>query len=285
MMKKLAFLCCLVSTLALLPAIAQVQADSQAASGNAVMGPRRNSLPRSMRPHEETYDFSRHVTVSYNTGWAGYAVTGSDFTRVEGSWIVHAVNCTKTPNTFSSEWVGIDGWSSDTVEQIGTDADCIGKTPFYWVWYEFYPYGSVVIRDVSIAAGDEFAAAVNYDGDNNYTVTIKNKTTGQSFSKKVNFDGGDGSGPPQRNSAEWIMEMDGNKLSDFGVDPFGKKYTDYINDRATDSSVHNGVIDAFGSDVQESITTQNGQQNSPLTALPSDLASDGASFTVTWKSE
>lgn len=283
MMKRLACLCCLLA-FAVLPTIAQVSADSPASSSDAVV-PRRNGLPRSMRPHEDTYDFMRHVTVSYNTGWAGYAVTGSDFTRVEGSWIVNAVDCTETPNTFSSEWVGIDGWSSNTVEQIGTDADCLGSTPFYWVWYEFYPYGSVVIRDVSIAAGDEFAAVVNYDGNNYYTVALKNETTGQSFSKKVYFDGADGSGPPQRNSAEWIMEMDGNKLSDFGIDPFGLKYTGYVNDRATDSSVHNGLIEAFGNDVQESITTQNGTKNSPVTALPSSLASDGASFTVTWKSE
>jgi len=284
MMKRLAFLCCL-SALAVLPAIAQVSADSQSASSDAVLRARRNSLPRSMRPHEETYDFNRHVTVSYNTGWAGYAVTGSDFTHVEGSWIVSAVNCTATPNTFSSEWVGIDGWSSNTVEQIGTDADCLGTAPYYWVWYEFYPYGSIVIHDVSIAAGDKFAAAVTYDGDNYYTVALKNESTGQSFSKKVEFDGADGSGPPQRNSAEWIMEMDGEKLSDFGVDSFGKEYTGYVNDKATDSSVSNGVINAFGNAVQESITTQNGSANSPLTALPSALASDGASFTVTWKSE
>ena len=281
-MKRLACLFCFIA-LAVLPTIAQELAESSGSAGP--IKSRRQSFPRSMSPHEEGYDFKRHVNVSYNTIWAGYAVTGSDFTYVQGSWIVSAVDCTKTPNTDSSEWVGIDGWTSATVEQIGTDADCNGTSPYYWVWYEFYPYGSVVINSVSISAGDAFSASVTYDGNHYYTVAIKNESTGQSFSKKVKFNGAYGSGPPPRNSAEWIMEMDGNKLSDFGVDPFGEDYTGYLNDIATDSSVDMGVIKAFGNDVYESITTENGTKNSPVTAKPSRLASDGASFTVTWKRE
>jgi hypothetical protein len=283
-MKRFACLFCLIA-LAVLPAIAQELAESSDSAGP--IKTRRQGLPRSMRPHEEGYDFSRHVKVSYNTGWAGYAVTGSDFSYVQGSWIVSAVNCNKTPNTDSSEWVGIDGWTSTsaTVEQIGTDADCNGESPYYWVWYEFYPYGSVVINSVSISPGDTFSASVTYDGNKYYTVAIKNESTDESFSKKVKFNGAYKSGPPKRNSAEWIMEMDGNELSDFGVDPFGEAYTGYLNDIATDSKVDMGVIKAFGNDVYESITTKNGTKNSPVTAQPSALASDGASFTVTWKRE
>jgi hypothetical protein len=213
-------------------------------------------------------------------------VTGTDFTYVQGSWIVTSVDCTKTPNSDSSEWVGIDGWTSNTVEQIGTDADCNGKSPYYYVWYEFYPLNTVVINDVSIAPGDKFSASVTYEGDNEYTVAITNDTTGQYFTKEVSFKGADGSGKPPRNSAEWIEEMDGNELSDFGVDSFGEFYTGVSGgtDSATDSTV-SGPITDFGSAVQESITTKNGSSGSKETAVPSALASDGASFTVTWKSE
>jgi len=248
----------------------------------------RSHGPRKVAPGTPApfYDALRNVTVSYNTIWAGYAVTGADFTSVQGSWIVSAVDCTKTPNTDSSEWVGIDGWTSNTVEQTGTDADCIGKTPYYYVWYEFYPLNTVVINSVSIAPGDKFSASVTYDGNKEYTVTITNDTTGQYFTKKVDFDGADGSGAPPRNSAEWIMEMDGNELSDFGVDSFGEYYTGVSGgtDQATDSTV-SGPITDFGSAVQESITTKNGSKGSKVTAQPSGLASDGASFTVTWKAE
>jgi hypothetical protein len=281
--KRFACLLCLIALTAL-PAIAQQQVSASSDSAGLAKW-QRQTLPRSLAPHQEEYDFNRHVIVSYNTIWAGYAVTGSDFTYVQGSWIVTAVDCTKTPDTDSSEWVGIDGWSSNTVEQIGTDADCNGSSPFYWVWYEFFPYGSVVIKTVSIAPGDKFSASVTYDGEDYYTIAITNETTSESFSKKVKFKGAFKSGPPKRDSAEWIMEMDGNKLSDFGVDSFGEDYTDSLNNIATDSAVDMGVIDAFGKDVNESITTENGKKNSPITSQPSALAKDGASFTVTWKAE
>ena len=283
-MKQLAFLLCLSAPFAL-PSIAQNTDEPNSDADAAVIHPRHHTVPRSLRPHEEVYDFAEQVTVSYNTGWAGYAVTGSAFTYVQGSWIVSAVNCTATPNTDSSEWVGIDGWTSDTVEQVGTDADCHGKTPYYYVWYEFYPLNTVVIDSVSIAAGDKFTASVTYDGDDAYTVAITNESTGQSFSKEVKFSGAYGSGAPPRTSAEWIMEMDGNRLSDFGVDSFGTDYTGYANNTATDSSISNEVISAYGDAVQKSITTKTGTSSSKVTARPSSLASDGASFTATWKSE
>src|SRR5450755_1307903 len=85
-----------------------------------------------------------------NPIWAGYVVTGSDFTMVQGSWIVHGVDCDQTPNANSSEWVGLDGYNdpvitSPTVEQTGTDADCANGTPSYYVWYEFFPDGVAVV--------------------------------------------------------------------------------------------------------------------------------------------
>jgi peptidase A4-like protein len=286
LMSKFQEICGILLALSTAPALAQM-AVGPGSAGIAAFVPRTHG-PRIVAPgtRPPVYDPIRDVTVSYNTIWAGYAVTGTDFSYVQGSWIVTAVDCAKTPNTDSSEWVGIDGWSSNTVEQIGTDADCNGKTPFYWVWYEFYPLGSVVINDVSIAPGDKFSASVTYEGNNEYLVALRNETAGQGFSKEVEFKGAFGSGVPLRNSAEWIEEMDGNELSDFGVDSFGTLFTGISTgvDEATDSSI-SGTITDFGSAVQESISTKNGTNKSKDTAVPSALASDGASFKATWKSE
>jgi Peptidase A4 family len=287
MLSKCAGIFAVLLALSVTPALAQLPTGSSSAMETAGFVPRQHR-PRIVAPgtRPPVYDPVRHVTVSYNTIWTGYAVTGTDFTYVQGSWIVTAVDCTKTPNTDSSEWVGIDGWSSNTVEQIGTDADCNGKNPYYYVWYEFYPLNTIVITDVPIAPGNKFSASVTYEGSNEYLVAITNETTGQGFSKEVEFKGADGSGVPPRNSAEWIEEMDGNELSDFGVDSFGTLYTGISTgeDEATDSSI-SGVITNFGSAVQESISTRNGKKGGKDTAVPSALASDGASFTVTWKSE
>jgi hypothetical protein len=265
--------------------------DAPASDSTSLLTPdgrvARRHPPRKIEPGtpEAFYDPIKHVTVSYNKTWAGYAVTGSNFNQVSGSWTVTPVDCTASPNSDSSQWVGIDGWTSDTVEQTGTDSDCDGDQPSYYVWYEFYPLGTRVISTVSIAPGDNFVASVVYKGNNLYTVAIKNTTTNQSFTKEVEFAGSRGA-TPEWNSAEWIMEMDGRKLSDFGTEPFGAYYTGIPkgNNMAIDSSV-SGVISDFGAAVQESITTKTGSDGSTETSVPSALASDGSGFTVTWKAE
>ena len=36
---------------------------------------------------------------------------------------------------YSSFWVGIDGFSSSSVEQMGTDSDVVNGIPTYYAWY------------------------------------------------------------------------------------------------------------------------------------------------------
>lgn len=218
-----------------------------------------------------------------STNWSGYAVTGTSFTVAKGSWVVPAVNCSKTPNTYSSFWVGIDGYSSSTVEQTGTDSDCDGRSPDYYAWYEFYPAGSVLISSVPVAVGNVMSAEVSYSGGSEFTVTITNETTGKSFSKTGSVSGA------ARSSAEWIAEAPcctrrGGilPLSDFGTVDFGQDYTNVsgTND-ATDSSI-SGPIGDFGTSVDEIIMVSNsGAEES----VPSALSSDGTSFDAVWKSE
>src|SRR5437870_4998940 len=62
----------------------------------------------------------------YSTNWSGYAAetnltapAANAVTAVSGSWVVPQVTGSSTG--YSSVWVGIDGYSSATVEQIGTE--------------------------------------------------------------------------------------------------------------------------------------------------------------------
>ena len=126
------------------------------------------------------------VGATNSTNWAGYAVTGpvGSVTQVKGSWIEPKISG-KCPSGFlyASFWVGIDGYSSSTVEQTGTDSDCQAGTPTYYAWYEFYPAGSVLISSMTISPGDVIKAEVSYaKATGLFTVSIKDKTTGQSFS-------------------------------------------------------------------------------------------------------
>ena len=256
--------------LAVVPALAQVSTQTT----SEILAPRQHAP---MRWVGTLPDGSVQ-----STNWSGYAVTGSGFTAAEGSWTVPTVSCSKTPNTYSSFWVGIDGYSSSTVEQTGTDSDCSGSSPSYYAWYEFYPKGSVLITRVPVSPGNQMSAKVTFNGSQ-FTVTITNETTGKSFSKSSRVSGA------KRSSAEWIAEApcctrSGGilPLADFGTVDFGQDYTNVsgTND-ATDSSI-SGDIAAYGSAVNSiTMVSSSGAQE----AVPSGLSSDGTSFTVAWKSE
>jgi len=262
---------------AILPALAQVPAAQPA---TAVLAPRQHAPRKVLGLHPDRV--IDNVTVSESTNWSGYAVTGSGFTNAKGSWTVPSVNCSTTPNTYSSFWVGIDGWTSSTVEQTGTDSDCSGTTPSYYAWYEFYPKGSYLISSVPVSPGNQISAEVVYSGSE-FTATITNVSTGKSFSIKAKVN------RAKRSSAEWIAEApcctNGGgilPLSDFGTVDFGQDSTGVSGtNEATDSSASGG-ISAFGSGVNES---EMYSTSGVAEALPSNLSSDGTSFTVVWKSE
>jgi hypothetical protein len=271
-----------VFALAVLPAIAQVPSGSTSPQNESVIVPRQHA-PRRAYPGTSPRVIE-NVTVSDSTNWSGYAVTGSSFTTAKASWIIPTVTCSKTPNTYSSFWVGIDGWTSSTVEQTGTDSDCDGSRASYYAWYEFYPAGSVLISSVPVSPGNKMEASVTWVSGTEFTVSITNVSTGKSFSKTGRVSGA------ARSSAEWIAEAPcctnaGGilPLSDFGTVDFGDDYTGIgsTND-ATDSST-SGDIGAFGSNIQEAIMV-NGSTGADE-AVPSGLSSDGTSFTVTWDSE
>jgi hypothetical protein len=109
-------------------------------------------------------------TNSTSSNWSGYDVTGGPFTTVSASWTQPTVTCGTGETSYSSFWVGLDGDTSSTVEQIGTDSDCINGTPTYYAWYELYPKGSGQL--VTLTAGATIDASVTTDGSGDFTLTI-----------------------------------------------------------------------------------------------------------------
>jgi hypothetical protein len=90
-------------------------------------------------PAKDLVDHRDGTATSSN--WSGYLLTGSGFTRAEGSWTVPAVTCTSgAKDQYSLFWVGLDGYvGSSTIEQTGTASNCSGTTPQYYAWYQFFP--------------------------------------------------------------------------------------------------------------------------------------------------
>jgi hypothetical protein len=253
--------------------------SSPTASAQDVVAPRQHA-PRKVY-NGGNPRVKDNVTTEDSTNWSGYAVTGTSFTKALGSWRVPTVNCSKTPNTYAAFWVGIDGWTSDTVEQTGTDSDCDGSTASYYAWYEFYPNPTSEIASVPVSPGNHISASVTYSGAE-FTITIKNDTTGKSYSKSAKVSGA------ARSSAEWIAEAPccSNAgilpLSDFGTVYLGDDYTGVANTNHATASGVSGAISAFGSDVYESIMVSSKGADE---AVPSALTSDGSSFDVVWDSK
>ena len=217
-------------------------------------------------------------STSQSTNWSGYAVTGatSSVTEVLGSWIVPSVagTCTST-DQYSSFWIGIDGFSSSTVEQTGTDSDCQGGLPTYYAWYEFYPAPSFIISGITVSPGDKMGALVKFAGGS-FTVGIKDFTSGKQFVTS--------SAVPSalRNSAEWIAEAPSSftgilPLANFGTADFGVDYTGIATTSYANVGGTLGTIGSFGGAVQ-SIDMVDGSGN--VIAKTSALSSDGTSFTV-----
>jgi hypothetical protein len=68
------------------------------------------------------------LTPGTSTNWSGYADTGSNFTEVNGSWVEPSVTCSGTTTALVAFWVGLDGYTSDSVEQDGTLIECYEGT-------------------------------------------------------------------------------------------------------------------------------------------------------------
>ena len=123
----------------------------------------------------QTADGSRQIVVS-SSNWAGYADTGSSdgFTNVAARWVQPAGQCS-SGDQYSAFWVGLDGYTSRTVEQTGSEVDCVGQTAEYYAWYEIYPSAEVTFSN-TVKAGDHFSASVSYLGSNKFRLTIADST-------------------------------------------------------------------------------------------------------------
>jgi hypothetical protein len=204
---------------------------------------------------------ARNATAT-STNWSGYAATGSTYSSVSATWVQPAVTCSGTSSTYSSFWVGLDGYSSNSVEQDGTDSDCASGTPSYYGWYEMYPHPSYSFGS-TISPGDTISASVTFSGTNSYTLTLSDQTKGWSTSTTKKANAG-------RTSAEVIIEAPYSggvlPLADFGTVNFA-------------NSLVNGS--AIGNDSPTSIDMVNssGANKDTVSSL-----SNGENFSATWDS-
>jgi hypothetical protein len=219
-----------------------------------------------------------------SSNWSGYAAIGSNFTGVTGHWVVPSVQCGGKQLTFSSDWIGIDGAQDTTVEQDGTEADCLDGAPFYDAWYELYGdsaansgYEIELGKSYPVTPGDEITASVTETSSvwkfNLSDVSIHHDSW-TFASNGIKFSGA------ERNSAEWIVERPEVCTTSCGISALADFGTTSIRSAtATSARLVSGPIDAFES---VAIAMTNSAQTYFL-ALPSALGSDAESFTDSWE--
>ncbi len=188
------------------------------------------------------------------------------------------MTCPGTATTYSSQWIGIDGADGDdTVEQDGTESDCLGGVPTYDAWYEMYGDSAVNNGDEvelspsidRVSPGDAMTASVSLTGST-WTLAISDTTAGWQSTTPV----ASPSPAPEQSSAEWIVERPGvngslSSLADFGTAAF-------TGAAATDAAA-SGPISAFNYVPIEMTNSDNG-----VLSTPGPLGSGGAGFSATW---
>lgn len=235
---------------------------------------KHNSHPHIPGPSSET----RATGQTTSTNWAGYAAVSSiskpaknSVSAVFGSWIVPAI-VPANQNTYSAIWIGIDGYTSSTVEQIGTGHDFVGGVAQHYAWFEMYPGGSYSIDGFPLKPGDVISASINYSVNNIFTMILYNNTQKVSTTIPISYTT---SATAQRSSAEWIVEAPWLN----SVLPLTDFVTAYLwGCMATINGVTGSISNPKWPNVSIEMVTSAGAPK----AVTSALLQDNGSFFVTW---
>lgn len=210
------------------------------------------------------------LTQVQSTNWSGYADTGSSFSKVTSSWTEPAGTCSGRTESLAAFWVGIDGYSSSSVEQDGTLIECYRGTAYNYTWWEMYPTNDIQVVGESLAPGDHISASVVRSGTS-YTLAVTDSThTANSFSTKQTCSS------CANSSAEWIAEAP--CCSGSSVYPLSDFHTWSLSGATVSTTGGSGVISTYPN-YEITMTGSSGDTK----AAPSALNSSGNGFSVTWE--
>jgi hypothetical protein len=227
--------------------------------------------------HATDHPVSGHVrminglTQVSSTNWSGYAddnSSGNTYSKVSSNWTEPSASCTST-ESLAAFWVGIDGYSSGSVEQDGTLIECYRSQAYYYTWWEMYPSNAIQVVGGSVSPGDSISSSVVKSGSS-YTMKVTDSThpansftTTQTCSSCVDT------------SAEWIAEAPSGSS---GVYPLSNFHSWSTSGASVTSGSATGTISSFPDDELTMINNAGS-----VKAQPGSLGGGGSSFTVTWE--
>jgi len=152
-----------------------------------------------------------HSASVRNTGsltsdnWSGYADVACKtcaLRYVSADFTVPHLNPAKSPdNSWAAHWVGLDGATNSTVEQVGIDTYVSGGVDYYDAWYEMFP-AAAQVYSLAASPGDNIQVSV-YTVNGTYYLSLNDTTLGAGFTATATFPAGT---TGQDKSAEVITE-------------------------------------------------------------------------------
>src|SRR5205823_9360208 len=109
-----------------------------------------------------------------------------------------AVSATRK-STYSSNWIGIDGFNNSSLIQTGTEQDYANGRAHYNAWWEILPAAETPISSIAVSPGDDMTASITKSTASSWKITITDVTNGQTFTTTQTYSGA-------LTSAEWIEE-------------------------------------------------------------------------------
>jgi len=224
---------------------------------------------------------SLHLNANQSNNWFGYdqgalEQGGKLFTSITGQWTVPtASQHTKGQAEASSDWIGIGGGCVDsgctvtdpTLIQTGTEQDVSATgAASYSSWWELVPAPSITISNMTVHPGDRMSASIKeiVSLTNVWQISLKDLTTGQSFSTTVPYASTHG-------TAEWIEETP----LELGTSP-GLASLPNLTNPNFDLGTVNGTAPALKPTEQIDLTTSSGQIIGTPSAPDSDADGFGA---------
>ena len=127
----------------------------------------------------------RNTGSGATSNWSGYADIACptcSLRYVSADFTVPHLNPAKSPdNSWASHWVGLDGVTTSTVEQVGIDTYVSGGVDYYYAWYEMFP-APTQVHTLAASPGDNIQVSVyTVNGTYYLSLSLNDTTLGAGF--------------------------------------------------------------------------------------------------------
>ena len=205
-----------------------------------------------------------------STNWAGYMATTGNYTAISASWVAPSVSGNGVSTSADATWIGIGGVTTADLIQVGTQnvVTASGQVST-GAFYEMLPDVSQNVPSLTISPGDSITASLVETSAGQWTISLTDETSGQSFTDNVAY-------TSSNSSAEWIEEDP--SFSDGQLVPLDNFGTTTFSDGSTTSN--NSALNLSSSNASQiTLVDKSGQDE----ATTSAITGGGEGFSVTWQ--